>query len=124
MDGETFARVEADDETPLLPSDVMTLQDKAGAFGLGNMQGFDIEAERGDTIGGIVARLGRQRPLTVFFNTNYLHRVEVNDGANAFDRAGIAVVGRVGTEEAERPDETLGAFFFLSRNSPRSRYRP
>ena len=59
----------------------------------------------GHAVGGVVALLRRQGPMAVFLDADDLHRVEIDDRPQALDRLGVAVVGRVGAEEAERPGQ-------------------
>ncbi len=112
VEGEAFAGVEADDDIPLLPGDTVAVHGEAGAFGLGDDERLDVGALVWNSVGGVVARLRWERPLAVFLDANHFHQIEIDNGADAFDGAGVAVVGCVGAEEAERPGEAAGAVFF------------
>ena len=62
-------------------------------------------------LGGVVGRCGGQRPVAVLLDADDLHRVQIDDRPNALDGPGVAVVGRVAAEEAERPGEAAVAVF-------------
>ena len=85
---------------------------KLGPSGWVISSGLMSLAELGHAVGGVVARAGRQRPVAVFLDADHLHRVQIDDRPDALDGPGVAVVGRVGAQEAERPGQAAAAVLF------------
>ena len=111
MQRQAFPRIEADDEAPLLPANLVALHLEARPLRLVDLERLDVVAQAADPIGGVIGLARRQCPVAVFLDPDHLHGVQINDRAQAFDGANIPVVGRVGSEEAERSGEPLGAVF-------------
>ena len=108
VQGQPLAGVEPDHEGPVLPADVVTLDLEARPLGLADLQRLEAVADVFDARRGIVPRPGRERPLAIFLDPDDLHRVEVDHRPEPLDRADVAVVGRVGPDEAEGPGEASG----------------
>ncbi len=106
---QSLAGVEADDEAPLLPGDLIAVDLEARSLGLDDLQRLDVLARCGNPVGGVVRLARWDRPAAVLLDADDVHGVEVHDGPQSLDRADVAVVGRVGAEEAERPGEPHGA---------------
>jgi len=92
MQSEPFARIEADDEVPLLPAHLVAFEGVAGAFGLRDGERLDVAALIRNTARGVVAGTWRQFPDAVLFDSDHLHDVQVDHGTNAFDWADVAVI--------------------------------
>jgi len=107
---QSFAGGKANAHFPLLPADLVAFGGEAGAFGLNDLQGFEVGAEILDVLLGVVAVFGGQGHHTVVFNPDYLHLVQIHHGDDAFDRAGVAVIGEVGPHPAEGAGEADAVF--------------
>ncbi len=92
---QSLAGIEANDKTPLLPLYLVAVHREAGAFRLIDLQRLDVLAEVCDAVRGVIALLGWQRPMAIFLDADHLHGIEIDDGAQALNWLGIAIVGRI-----------------------------
>ena len=93
---------------------------EARPFGLFDFQRLDAVAELLNPIGGVVRRARRQIAFSELFDANDLHRVKIDDRPDPFDWSDVAVVGRVGAQEAKRPGQPLAflGFFAVIAGTP------
>ena len=109
VEREAFPGIEPNDEVPFLPAHAIALHREARSFGLHDFKRFRGGAKICDAIGRVVGLLRWQRPVPVLLDAEHLHGVEIDDGAQALDRLGVAVVGRVGAEETKGTRQPTGA---------------
>ena len=104
VDHQPFPGSETDAQAPLLPGDTVPVNLDASAFGLHDLQGFEVLSKLTHKFGSVIAGVGRQGNYSIVVHSDHFHTVEVNDGGNSFYRTGIAVVG--GT----RPEKATGQY--------------
>src|SRR3954469_23102920 len=102
MQRQPFAGVETNDETPLLPTNLIALDLEAWAGRLRNLQWLNVGPLIRHAIGGIVAGVWRQRPVSMFFHADDLHGVEIDDRPQPLHRPGVAILTRVAAQKAQR----------------------
>ena len=100
VEHESLAAGVANPETPLLPRHQVTINAEAGALGLHHVQRLQVGAELLDELLGVIAVIGRHRNDPVVLHSQHPHFVQVNDGYNTLDGAGVPVVVGAGLEPA------------------------
>ena len=89
---QSLQRVHADAQRPLLPAHEVALHLKARALGLGDLQWLQVRAQRPVVLGVVAPRRGRDGDDPVVEHLEDLAPSHVDDGQQALDGAGVAVV--------------------------------
>src|SRR5882757_1178459 len=92
MQHQSFARIEANPQTPFLPANLVALDDEAWASRLHDFQRLHILPEIGAITRRIVAVLHRDVDLAIIVDAQNLCPVQIDDGTKSLDGVGIAVV--------------------------------
>ena len=105
MQRQPFASIEADDEIPFLPANLISVHFEARTIRLRNFQWLDVGSLIRNSIGRVISWLGRQCPDSVLFDSNHSHGVQIDNGPQSFDRASITIVSWICPEKTERSGE-------------------
>ena len=89
----------------MLPGDCPAVDLEARPLGLDDLERTQIGAEVAHLFGQVVARGRRKRDDPVVFDPDHLHRVQVHDRVEAFDRPGVWVAVGVIPNPARGPRE-------------------
>ena len=108
---QPLAGGEAHPEAPLLPANRVSLDLKAGAAGLPNLNWLQVSPGAGGGA-GVIGILGRQGHHPEILDADHLHRMQVNHGHHILDRPGVAVVLRAGAHPGQRAHEPSAVVVF------------
>ena len=115
---QSLQRVHAHPQRPLLPPHEVALDREARSLGLGDGEGLEVGPQRPVVLGVVAARGGRDGDGAVVEHLEHLATAHVDDGQQALERAGIAVVvGRVAQVGQALGDAT--ALLVLEAEGPR-----
>ena len=93
MQNQPLARRKTNSKVPLLPANVVTVDDEARTLRLVNFDGFQIRPRTND-LGGVVGFFGWQRHDPEVLDGNDLHRMQVNNRDDVLNWSRVAVVVR------------------------------
>src|SRR5882724_6663694 len=99
MYGQALTSVESDHQTPVLPLKAPPVQSEAWPVRLSDFERLDVRSMILNSVARVIAWLRRQRPFSILLHANDLHRVEVNNGPDAFDGPSVSVICAVAAQE-------------------------
>ena len=106
---ETLAGMEADAESPLLPTDLVPVDDEAGAVWLGDLDRPQVVPKRRLMRSPELALLGRERDRVAILEMDELLRLDVDDPEHSLQRARVRIAAGRGANEGEDACEPPGA---------------
>src|SRR5439155_19489405 len=89
---DAFSRCEAEANTPLLPTHLLSLHRKAWTILLMNLKWLEVGTHLPNCFRGIVAVLGRQWHNSVIVDPDNLHFIEIDQRENSLDGMSIPII--------------------------------
>ena len=105
MQHQSFARIEAHPETPLLPANLVAFDDETRTGRLHDFQRLYIVTESGAIARGIIAVLHRDVSPAIIIDAQNFRPIQVDHGTKSLDGMGVAVVILLIPVPAERVRE-------------------